>query len=149
MTNWNTRFFSIAKTVANWSKDPSKKIGAVIVDQQNRIVSTGFNGIPRGVLETDERLNNKEIKRSITIHAEENAILFAKRDLTNCRLFIYGLPPCAHCCAMIIQSGISEVNYMVPKEYEISDFWSDNIKLGHNILKERGLCVIDFSDEQC
>lgn len=146
MTDWTLRFLDVAKTVASWSKDPSKKIGAVIVDKQNRIVSTGFNGIPRGILETDERLNNKDIKRSITIHAEENAILFAKRDLTGCKIYIYGLPPCAHCCSMIVQSGITSVGYVIPKEYQVSDFWSDNLKLGYELLKEKGLTVTDFSD---
>lgn len=141
---WINRFISLAETVSTWSKDPSKKIGVVITNQENKIISTGYNGFPKGINDSLERLNDKEFKRAITLHAEENAILCAKQDLTNCIMYIYGLPPCAHCAAMIIQSGIKIIYYRIPKKYEVSDHWKDNINIAETILKEANISLISI-----
>lgn len=111
MSEWNLRMMSLAKFVSCWSKDPSTKVGAVISDKDNRIISVGYNGFAKGVEDTKDRLNNRDIKYSMVIHAEDNAILFAKRDLTDCRLFVYPLFTCSRCAAKIIQSGIKYVYY--------------------------------------
>ena len=108
----------------------------IITDKDNRIISTGFNGFPKGLKDSIERLEDKEFKRAVTLHAEENAILYAKQDLTDCNLYIYGLPPCSHCAAMIIQSGIKNVYYRIPKNYEISEHWKDNLNLAKEISNE-------------
>lgn len=141
---WITHFSDMAKLISTMSKDPSKKIGVVIVDEHNRVVSTGFNGFPRGVEDSQERLENKDYKRAITLHAEENAILYAKQDLTGCDMYIYGLPPCAHCAAMIIQSGIKNVWYRIPDEYEISEHWKENLEIAESILTEAGVNLLDL-----
>ena len=62
MEKWHKRFIELAKTIAQYSKDPNTKVGAVIVDSEKRIVSMGYNGFPRKVLDLDERLNNREEK---------------------------------------------------------------------------------------
>lgn len=142
---WSVRFMNMAKSVSTWSKDPSKKIGVVIINQENKIISTGYNGFPKNIADTEARLNNKEFKRAITLHAEENAILCAKQDLTNCIMYIYGLPPCAHCAAMIIQSGIKAVYYTVPEEYQISEHWKDNLNIAQSILKEAGVIYTNLN----
>src|SRR3990172_2103187 len=80
---WDSRFLRLAEFVAQWSKDPNTKVGAVIVDGTHRIVSLGFNGFPRGV-DDDERLRNRELKLKLMVHAEMNAILFAGRALDGC-----------------------------------------------------------------
>ena len=67
---WESRFFDLAKTISSWSKDPSKKIGVIIVNSENKIVSTGYNGFPKNINDSEERLNYKYFKRSITLHAE-------------------------------------------------------------------------------
>jgi len=77
MSKWDSRFMDLARLVASWSKDPSTQVGAVIVDQDKRIVSTGFNGFPRCVNDSPV---DREVKLLRTIHAEENALLFARRD---------------------------------------------------------------------
>lgn len=141
---WLNHFIDMAKLISTMSKDPSKKIGVVIVDAHNRIVSTGFNGFPRGIEDSQERLENKDYKRAITLHAEENAILYAKQDLTGCDMYIYGLPPCSHCAAMIIQSGIRNIYYRIPDEYEISDHWKENLAIAETILNEVGINLLNI-----
>ena len=114
---WDKRFLSLAQHIANWSKDPSTKVGAVIVDQNRRIVSTGYNGYPKGVddtIDTDER----EIKYKKVIHAEKNAILFAKQDLTGCTLYVTH-HPCSQCAGYILQAGISRVVTLSNIEFDL------------------------------
>ena len=103
---WDKRYLDMAKLIASWSKDPSTKCGAVIVNSQNEIVSVGFNGFPRGVEDTEERLNDRETKYAMTLHAERNAILFARQSLNGCTIYTWPLQCCSECAAMVIQSGI-------------------------------------------
>jgi len=106
---WHSRFLNLAKEVSTWSKDPSTKVGAVIVNNDNVVVSVGYNGFPRGVSDDDARLNNRELKYMMTIHAEMNAIMFANQSLKGCTLYTYPFQPCSRCAACIIQSGITEI----------------------------------------
>jgi dCMP deaminase len=108
LTNWDKRFLDLAELVSSWSKDPSTKVGAVIVDDQNIIVSVGFNGFPKGI-EDNDRLNHRDSKYQIIVHAENNALMFAKRPLDNCTIYTYPFMPCPRCAGMIIQSGIKRV----------------------------------------
>jgi dCMP deaminase len=108
LTNWDKRFLDLAELVSSWSKDPSTKVGAVIVDSQNIIVSVGFNGFPKGI-EDNDRLNHRDSKYQIIVHAENNALMFAKRPLDNCTIYTYPFMPCPRCAGMIIQSGIKRV----------------------------------------
>ena len=71
---WNERFINLAKEISLWSKDPTRKIGAIIVNKDKHIVGTGYNGFPMGIKDTKKRLNDKEIKRAISLHAEESAL---------------------------------------------------------------------------
>lgn len=114
---WDLRFLELAKHISTWSKDPSTKVGSVIVDNDNRIVSVGFNGFPKGVNDTEERYQNREIKYSLVCHAEINSILFAQRDLCNYTIYTWPFPPCASCGKAIIQSGIIRcVSPPIPEE---------------------------------
>ena len=79
MTNWDKRFLKLAKHISEWSKDPSTKVGCVVVGPDRELRSTGFNGLPRGIEDNEERLNNREIKYPLICHAEENAIMHAAR----------------------------------------------------------------------
>lgn len=106
---WDARFIGLAEHIASFSKDPSTRVGAVIVDPAHRILSMGFNGFARGVQDTPERLNDRETKYEMVVHAEINAILFAKCDLDGMILYTYPLPPCARCAALIINAGVKEV----------------------------------------
>ena len=131
---WHKRFLEMAKLISTWSKDPSTQVGSVIVDKNRRIISTGYNGFAVGVHDTQERLENRELKYPLTLHAEENALSFAKQDLTDCVLYVYGLPPCAHCASLIIQSGIKQVyTYELDEE---NPRWKDSIALTKQIFRE-------------
>ena len=128
----------MAYLVASWSKDPSSQIGAVIVDSQNRVISTGFNGLPVGVNDTKERLNDRATKYKMILHAEENAIMFAKQNLNGCSIYVTKMPPCAHCAALIIQSGIKFV--YVP-DAEIPERWRESTELTCQMFNETGVKI--------
>lgn len=106
---WDLYFLGLAKYISTKSKDPSTKVGAVIVDDKNRLVSTGWNGLPQKVFDKPEYLNNREIKYKKIIHGEINAIIFASRSLNNCTLYTYPFMPCCPCSSVVIQTGITRV----------------------------------------
>ena len=105
------RFLKLAKEVSTWSKDPSTKVGAAIVDDNKQVISLGYNGFAKDIEDTDERYADREnTKYKIIIHSEENAILFAERSrLKNSSLYVWPLMPCARCAAKIVQVGIKRV----------------------------------------
>lgn len=105
-TKWDARFLNLAATVAEWSKDPSTKVGAVIVRPDRTIASLGYNGFPRGVADDYQDRDHKLLR---TVHAELNAILSAREPLVGCSIFVTPLCPCSNCAAAIIQSGITRV----------------------------------------
>ena len=135
---WNRRFLELASFISKWSKDPSTKVGAVIVDCNRRIISTGYNGFPIGVSDDQERLENRDFKYKAILHAEENAIMFAKKDLSRCSLYVSSLPPCSHCASLIIQSGIKNVYTW---EQEIPERWQESINITKTMFKESGVSL--------
>lgn len=113
LKNWDDYFLDIASLVATRSKDPSTKVGAVIV-RDKVILSTGYNGFPTGVDDTILHRYTRPEKYSWTIHAEENAIFNASRmgiKLDNSKIYVVPMSPCANCALSICQSGIKEVIY--------------------------------------
>lgn len=142
---WHKRFLKLAEHISTWSKDPSSKIGACIIDNNRRIISTGYNGFAVGVEDTKERLENRDIKYKIVLHAEENAIQFSKQNLEGCSLYVSGLPPCAHCASLIIQSGIK---YVYAWEKEIPDRWKESVKLTEQIFKEAGVTLTYITPDE-
>ncbi|MCQ2966409.1 MAG: dCMP deaminase family protein [Alphaproteobacteria bacterium] len=138
MNKWDKRFFELAKLVSSWSKDPSSQVGAVVVDDKRRIVSVGFNGFPMGVEDSSERLNVREVKYELIVHAEANAILTAPRSVVGCSIYVYPYLPCSRCAGAIIQSGIKRV---VVENRPIPDRWLENFNLAKTILNEAGVQV--------
>ena len=111
-TKWDNRFMEMARVISTWSKDPSSQIGAVVVNDERRILATGYNGFPKGIADTEERLNNKEEKYSRIIHAEMNALmnaLYSGVSLKDSTLYVYGLPVCSSCAKCVIQAGVKRV----------------------------------------
>lgn len=105
-SKWIRRYLDMANLVASWSKDPSTKVGAVLVSPENRVISVGYNGFAKGHDDIKYQTENREYKYSHTVHAEINALLQAGRPVDGCTLFLTPLPPCTHCLAMIKQAGI-------------------------------------------
>ena len=137
---WDARFLGQAELVAGWSKDPSTKVGAVIVDALNRVVSQGFNGFAKSIKDTRARLSDRAKKYPMVIHAELNAILFAQRSLRGCTIYIWPMPPCASCAGPLIQVGITRV-VSVPPTAEHIDRWGDSYALAQEMFREAGVTV--------
>ena len=134
-TKWKKRFLKLSKEIAEWSKDPSTKVGALIISEDRNIISTGYNGFPRGIEDTEERLNNRELKYKFILHAEMNCImnaLYNGRSVKDCILFVHGLPPCSECTKSIIQAGIKKVI----TDSKASENWKESSKLSLEMLKE-------------
>lgn len=137
MNKWDHRMLALVGLVATWSKDPSTGVGAVIVDGKNRIVSVGFNGFPRAVSDSDEALFDRDEKLRRTIHAEENALLFASRQVEGCTIYVTH-PPCARCAAKLIQSGLARVVAPAPAE-GFSARWADDMRSASAMFQEAGM----------
>ena len=121
--NWDEYFMGIAILSAKRSKDPSTQVGACIVDAQNRVVSIGYNGMPRGV--DDDQIpwghgEGLDSKYLYVCHAEFNAILNARDGaaLQGCRIYVT-LFPCNECAKAIIQTGIKEIVYADDKYHDM------------------------------
>ena len=140
MTNWDESFLALAHHIAQWSKDPSTKVGAVIVRPNRTIASVGYNGFPRGVNDSDERYNDRPTKYAMTVHAEANAILSANgATLLGCTLYVTPLHPCSSCAALIIQSGITRV---VAQRLHNPDHWKDSFAHARAMFDEAGVEVV-------
>ncbi len=100
----------IAETVAIKSKDPSSKMGCVIVDENKRVVSLGFNGLPQGADESKLTLKERPMKYYFAIHSEMNAVIFARRDLTGCTIY-NKVATCENCLKYCLQAGIKRFVY--------------------------------------
>jgi dCMP deaminase len=129
----------MAKHTAQLSKDPSTKVGAVIFDPKRRIVSAGYNGFARGVNDTPERLENRDVKYRLVLHAEKNAIMFATAPLDGCTIAVTH-PCCAQCAAVIIQSGIKHVIWPKPDDAFVSR-WAEDMVLTNMQFAEAGVTV--------
>lgn len=115
LTKWDTRFIILADYIAQWSKDPNTKIGAVVVhDQTRQILSTGYNGMARGVDDdVPERSSREEGEKYYWYgHGERNAIYNAARygiRLVDSSIYLNCGVPCCDCAIAIIQAGVKKV----------------------------------------
>lgn len=138
---WDVRFVKLAMHIANWSKDPSTKVGCVVVGEDREIRSTGFNGFPRGIEDDEERLLDREQKYPLICHAEENAIMHAARigvSLKGSTAYVTW-PPCSRCARSLIQSGIKQIIYPTPGE--IPERWVEDFNISNSMISEAGVVV--------
>ncbi len=138
---WDKRFLRLAAHISEWSKDPSTKVGAVIVDKERRIVSLGFNGFPRGIADTNERLRVRNMKYKLIVHGEMNAIQFAKGELKDCILYTYPFQPCSRCTTQILQTNI---HHIVSLTSDI-ERWQDDFNLSTTLLEEGNIPLVLYS----
>jgi len=136
-------FLRRAKILSLKSKDPSTKIGAIIVNPFfNATISEGYNGFPRRVSDSAARLTDRPTKYLLTVHAETNAIFNAARvgmKTLGADIYVSGLPPCSECSKAIIQAGINRV---ISYDIEIPDRWQESINLGRKLFEEAGVEMI-------
>lgn len=146
---WNARFLKLAQTVAGYSKDPSTKVGAVIVDDDDNVRTIGYNGFPRGVKDTEERLNDRSIKYPLTVHAELNAICTCARVgvPTKGATMVCTHFPCADCAGAIVQAGFKEVVVLSPTE-DFDSRWKETNALALTIFIEGKVDVVVFTEDE-
>ena len=138
---WDRRFLDLAIHISGWSKDPSTKVGCIVVGEDREIRSTGFNGFPRGIDDDTERLTKRELKYPLICHAEENAIMHAARiglSLKGCVAYVTW-PPCTRCARSLIQAGVVEVVY--PQDCEVPERWQADFEMSTNMMLEAGLTI--------
>ena len=145
---WDRHFLGLALYHSRMSKDPNTRVGSVIVGPDREIISAGFNGFPRGIADTPERLNDRDFKLMLVVHAETNAVLAAARvgiRLKGCTLYtactddtgmVWGGPPCTRCAVEIVQAGITEI---VSFRGKAESKWADDLYLARGVLDEAGV----------
>lgn len=147
--SWDDRFFSLTKIVASFSKDPSTKVGAIVVDKNKIPLVQGWNGFPRNIADTEERLNNRDLKYRYVVHAEMNCIYNAANiglSLKDSTLYVYGLPTCSTCCLGVVQAGIKNVKMLC--KHPIPDKWLTEFEFTENVFREAGVEWTIFNCEE-
>lgn len=142
---WDLRFLKLADHVARWSKDPSTKVGAVIVDAQRRVRGIGYNGFPRGVIDDPDFYKNREVKYELIVHAEVNAILNASGPLDGCTLYTTPLATCSRCAGLVIQSGIKRVVSVIKPDSNIN--WGTSTNFSAAMYRDAGVAMELFTTE--
>lgn len=159
---WDLRYLGLARQIADWSKDPSTKVGAVLVRPNNSIASTGFNGFPPGEDDSPDLYADREYKYAHVIHAEVNAIDFflGHRHATNTHhqplegFALYtSFPVCPECMTRIVKEGITrivspgigQVSYGKPATWIRA--WSDRLVESRRIALAAGIKMVVLADE--
>ncbi len=143
ITKWDLRFMRIADLeVAQWSKDRSSRVGCVLV-KDKEIISTGFNGMPRGCDDNVEARHERPEKYKWMHHAELNAVVNAARQgksTLSCSAYLNWYP-CDHCAGVLVNAGIT-VLYADEEPDWNDERWGTDFKRARTILKEGGIEVI-------
>jgi dCMP deaminase len=150
-SKWEKRFMRLAREISTWSKDPSSQIGAVIVNEDRHILATGYNGFPKGIADTEDRLNNREEKYPRIVHAETNCLmnaLYSGVSVRGATIYVYGLPVCPECAKLIIQSGIKRV-VVSPDPYTHTTPWTEKWDLlSKPMFEEVGDISISYANSE-
>ena len=141
---WDLRFLSLAKHISNWSKDPSTKVGSVLVDENKRVMSMGYNGFPAQIRDDEEDYLNRDLKLKKVVHAEANAIIFAQRDLSSSTLYVWPFMPCSNCAGLVIQSGIKRVVSVENNNPK----WQDSFKLTSEMFNDAVVILYIYHQDQ-
>lgn len=144
-TDWHERWLRVAEDRAKWSKDPTTQVGCVIVGPDHVDLSYGFNGFPKGVEDTDERLHDRPLKRRLIVHAEANAVAFSARtgrSLLGAIAYV-SRPCCAACAGLLIQAGIDEVHY---RDVPMDPAWWESLNDARMMFAEAGVTVVEHRE---
>lgn len=133
------KFWPLVEAVAQMSKDPSTKVGALALDDNLNIIATGYNGFPRGVDDNPDRYSDRETKLRLVSHAEQNLIAqaaYGGRSLKGATLLVSSLFPCSSCAKSIIQAGVVRIISPRPDE---SERWAEESKWAKLMFDEAGV----------
>jgi dCMP deaminase len=146
MTEWDIYFLGMCDFVRTKSKDPSRKVGSVIVTQDNVTVQTGFNGFAKGVNDKLPERYLRPLKYKFTIHAEDNAVLLSARygKALNGTIMYCWLFPCSDCANSITQAGIKKVVTLKPTVEENEQYGFDLSRL---IFSEAGVELVEIEEK--
>ena len=136
---WDYRFLDLAQLISTWSKDPSKQIGAVAIGDNRQILAQGYNGFPRGVIDSEDRYEDRQRKYELVVHAEMNVIYNASYNgvsLDGATLYVHGLPVCSDCAKAVIQVGINRV---IMRKQVPEDRWLESWMRSREMFKEAGV----------
>lgn len=139
--NWDTYFFEQCEIIKKRSPDTSTQIGAIIVDREHRVISQGYNGYLAGL--PDEKLpKERPYKYDYMVHAEQNAICFARRDLRGASIYVNGFP-CNGCIKLILTCGITAINYLVTTHIHM--LAQEEIRVNHMLCHMKNVTVKGFT----
>lgn len=143
---WDARFLQLAQIVSTWSKDPSTKVGAVLVRPDKTIAATGYNGFPMGCSDSDAMYEDRDEKLGRVVHAELNCCLAANENCTGYTIYIY--PPsafktatCDRCAAAIIQRKIHRVVSYYDINAVFKESWRPSFDRSLRMYQEAGVLV--------
>ena len=148
LNKWHVRYWTLARVWAACSKDPNTRVGAVAIGDNGRPLSLGYNGFPRGVTDSRDRLDDRKIKLGLIVHAEKNCIYNAGLcgvPLQGALMYIHGCPVCHECAKGIIQAGFKSVYATFPLKYieESNDpsvlEWLESQELAKTLFDEAGV----------
>lgn len=140
MDKWDQRFLDVAQLVSTWSKDPSTKVGAVIVRPDMTIASTGYNGFPKYMDDSDFLYDHRETKYARIIHAEMNALLHLREPVKGYMIYTFPMLTCERCAVHIIQSGITRVCSIKNDNWR----WQEAFARARNFYEEAGVEVVEY-----
>lgn len=135
---WERRYLDLAKLISTWSKDPSTKVGAVIIGPDRAVISIGFNGFPRKMPDTPDLYLNRDEKYSRIIHGEINALLQVKGGVPKgSTLYTYPFMPCDRCVVQFLQAGV--MSYVAPMTTpEQQERWGASFERTTRYIRECG-----------
>lgn len=134
----------MAKLISTWSKDPSTKVGAVIVRPDRSVASVGFNGFPKTMPDNSEWYENREEKYSRIVHGEINALIFAAETVDDYTLYTYPFAPCDRCCVQMIQAGIKRIVAPKPSEDAMTR-WQAAFDKTRTYCQQSGVTLVEIS----
>lgn len=140
------QYLFLAKEFAQWSKDPNRKVGAIVIGDHGQLLSQGYNGFPRNYPDLEKNYNNKAEKNKYIIHAEKNCIYHAALtsvSLSGSSMFVYGLPVCHECAKGIIQVNIKQVFVYVQGPYNTK--WNKSFELAEDLFKKSNIIYTKIS----
>lgn len=144
---WHRRYIELAALVGGWSKHPDFQVGAVAVGDFGQIMSTGYNGWPRGMVNEEQgRKSTNDKGYSNSIHAETNLIYNANLTgvtLRGCTVYVHPVLPCFECAKALVQVGVNAVYYKRDKASNYND-WTKSWSLAKELFKEAGVTLRDI-----